>query len=200
MNTCRSGSIVNALKLSVVLVAFALFECCVQAAEFTPSLGVLEILADPTQQLETGFSPELTKKFQVLKQQRLEIFESLYKDNTAVEREVVSQEFRKASEQMALSLLTVSQRTRINQIQFRKDGLASLLKPEVRVAIGISVQQANAIRAHVKHRNDLVAHATAPEKIKLHQATESKLFSVLTDKQKSDWARLAGVEQQVAFL
>ena len=63
MNTCRSGSIVNALKLSVVLVAFALFECCVQAAEFTPSLGVLEILADPTHQLETGFSPELTKKF-----------------------------------------------------------------------------------------------------------------------------------------
>jgi len=200
MNTCRSGSIVNALKLSVVLFTFALLECCGQAAEFTPSLGVLDILADPTQQLETGLSPELTKKFQVLKQQRLEIFESLYKDNTAVEREVVSQDFSKASEQMALSLLTVSQRTRINQIQFRKDGLASLLKTEVRVAIGISDQQANAIRAHVKHRNDLIAHATAAEKLKLHQATESKLISVLTDKQRSDWARLAGVEQQVAFL
>ena len=201
MNTCRSGSIVKQIKLSLVLVAFALIECCAQAAEFTPNLGVLEILADPAQQSETGLSPELTKKFQVLKRQRLEIFESLYDENTAVEREVVSQEFRKTSEQMALSLLTVSQRTRINQIQFRKDGLASLLKPEVRVAISISDQQANAIRAHVKHRNDLAAHATDAEKKHLHQVTERKLISVLSDKQKLDWARLAGIEQQqIAFL
>ena len=50
MNTCRSGSIVKPIKLSLVLVAFALLECCAQAAEFTPNLGVLEILADTAQQ------------------------------------------------------------------------------------------------------------------------------------------------------
>ena len=118
----------------------------------------------------------------------------MYSENSAIEREVVSQEFRRVSEQMALGMLTVSQRTRINQIQFRQDGLASLLKPEVRVAINVSDKQINAIRAHVKHRNDLFKHATDGEKSKLHQATEQKLLGVLNDKQRQDWARLSGQE------
>ncbi|MBA61033.1 MAG: hypothetical protein CMJ76_01590 [Planctomycetaceae bacterium] len=201
MSTRNYGSFVSILKSTLVLLAFAIFGSAANGAEFTPSLGVLEILADPAQQDATGLSPELTKRFQELKQQRLEIFASLYSENTPVEREVVSQEFRRASEQMALSLLTVSQRTRINQIQFRKDGLASLLKPEVRVAISISDKQINAIRAYVKHRNDLIKHATDAEKSKLHQTTEDKLIAILTPKQQRDWARLAGMElAQTALL
>jgi len=201
MITRNYGSLFSNVKHLLLIAALAVFTAGAHAADFTPNLGVLEILADPAQQSETGLSPALTTKFQQLKKQRLDIFESLYGENTAVEREVVAQQFRQTSEQMALSLLTVSQRTRVNQIQFRKDGLASLLKPEVRVAININDKQTTAIRAHVKHRNDLAAHATTLEKQALHKATEQKLLEILSESQRQDWARLAGLElQQVALV
>jgi len=201
MITRNYGSLVSTVKHLLLIAVLAIFAASAGAADFTPNLGVLEILADPAQQNETGLSPALTTKFEQLKKQRLEIFESLYGENTAVEREVVAQQFRQTSEQMALGLLTVSQRTRVNQIQFRKNGLASLLKPEVRVAINVNDKQATAIRAHVKHRNDLAAHATTPEKQALHKATEQKLLEVLSESQRQDWARLAGLElQQVALV
>ena len=201
MITRNYASFVSVVKYLSLTAAITIFTTGAIATEFVPDLGVLEILADPTQQGKTGLSPALTTKFQQLKKQRLEIFESLYGENTAVEREVVAQQFRQTSEQMALSLLTVSQRTRVNQIKFRKQGLASLLRPEVRVAINISDKQITAIRAHIKHRNDLAAHATAPEKQALHQVTEQKLLEILSGSQRRDWARLAGLElQQVALV
>jgi len=60
----NSGSL---LKSILVLAAFLFSTPASPAAEFTPNLGVLEILANPATQSETGFSPELTAKFQELK-------------------------------------------------------------------------------------------------------------------------------------
>ena len=194
----NSGSL---LKSTLVLAAFLVSAPANHAAEFTPNLGVLEILANPATQSQTGLSPELTAKFQDLKSQRLEVFHSLYGENSKIEQEVVAQEFRRASEQLALSLLTVSQRTKVNRLQFNKDGLASLLKPEVRTAISISDKQAAAIRTHVKHRDELSANTTAAEAARLHILTERKLYAILNENQQQDWNRLTGLDEKyVAFL
>ena len=172
----NSGSL---LKSILVLAAVLVSAPASQAAEYTPDLGILEILANPATQSQTGLSPELTAKFQDLKSQRLEIFHALYGENSKVEQEVVTQEFRRASEQLALSLLTVSQRTKVNRLQFNKDGLASLLKPEVRTAISISDKQAAAIRAHIKHRDELSGNSTETEAARLRTLTERKLYAIL---------------------
>ena len=188
------------LKSLLFLLAISFTAPAVFADDFTPDLGVLDILADPANQDQTGLTTEMTGKFQTLKQQRLDIFKSLYAENTRVEQEVLAQQFRSSSEQMALSLLTISQRNKINRIQFRKDGLQSLLKSEVRVAINIDDRQAAAIRVHVKHRTDLAKNATAEEAKSLHLLTERKIFALLNDKQKSDWLKLTGLDQQQVAL
>lgn len=193
----------NGFKYSLIFLISTFVAPTLQATEPVLELdilGVLEILTDPTTQQKVGISDDLREQFQQLKKQRTEIFESLYANNSQIEREVVTQQFRRASEQLALSLLTVSQRTRVNQLQFRQYGLVSLLKPEVRVAVNISDKQAAAIRTHAKHRNELFPHATAAEKQQLHDATERKLLSLLNEHQKRDWYRLIGAERQIALL
>ena len=153
---------------------------------------ILDLLLAPQHQKAFSLTPAVRTELHELQMRRSKLFVELYAKDTPQQQAIANQPFQKQTEQMALSLLTVSQRSVVNQIQLKNTGLQSLLRPEIRATLSLSEKQLMAIRELGQQRVSLSRGATDDEQHQLSQIIERRMFAQLTTKQQRSWLRLTG--------
>ncbi|MBT4693228.1 MAG: hypothetical protein HOB73_07790 [Planctomycetaceae bacterium] len=160
-----------------------------------PQNHVLRALLSPEHKAELALSSHVQQELTALKTRRILLFNKLHAEDSPAQREIAHQEFQLQTDQLALSLLTVSQRAVVNQIQLRQLGLQSLLRPEIRATLVINDSQLEHIQGLSQQRMQLSRGATALEQSQLFVMVERRIYAILTDNQQQSWLRLIGANE-----
>ncbi|HIN54314.1 MAG TPA: hypothetical protein EYM79_08370, partial [Planctomycetes bacterium] len=140
-------------------------------------------------------SSHVQQELTALHSRRIALFNELHAKDSPTQREIAHQEFQLQTNQLALSLLNVSQRAVVNQIQLRQIGLQSLLRPEIRATLALSDSQLQLIQALSQQRMQLSQGATAIEHSQLFVMVERRIYATLNDNQRQSWLRLIGTDE-----
>jgi type II secretory pathway component GspD/PulD (secretin)/outer membrane biosynthesis protein TonB len=165
------------------------------AVNADPQNHVLRVLLSPENQSELALSSNVQQELTALHSRRIALFNELHAKDSITQREIAHQEFQLQTNQLALSLLNVSQRAVVNQIQLRQIGLQSLLRPEIRVTLVLSDSQLQRIQALSQQRMQLSQGANATEQSQLFAMVERRIYATLNDNQRQSWLRLIGTDE-----
>ena len=165
------------------------------AANADPQNPVLRVLLSPENKSELALSSHVQQELTALHSRRIALFNELHSKDSPTQREIAHQEFKLQTNQLALSLLNVSQRAVVNQIQLRQIGLQSLLRPEIRATLALSDSQLQRIQALSQHRMQLSQGANAIEHSQLFVMVERRIYATLNDNQRQSWLRLIGSDE-----
>ena len=165
------------------------------ATNVDPQNHILRVLLSPEHESELALSSHVQQELTALKSRRIALFNELHTEDSVKQREIAHQEFQLQTDQLALSLLTVSQRAVVNQIQLRQIGLQSLLRPEIRAALALTDVQLQRIQGLSHQRMQLSLGANAMERSQLFVMVERRIYATLNDHQRQSWLRLIGTNE-----
>lgn len=168
----------------------------VQAAE-PEFVGVLALAVEPDGAKQLGLDEATHQKLLALIERReREALALLERTKNLPPAEAAKQlePFVAESERQGLELLSLEQREKLNKLKIARGGMTTLADDEVAAVLGLSPDQ----RAQVK---DLLAQRTADlnvggetQRRLTHAMYERRLSDVLTEQQRANWQRLAGLE------
>ena len=113
---------------------------------------------------------------------------------TPAEQEAKLRPFREMSEQKAMQLLTVEQRGILNQMQYARNGLASLANPQVTEILTLTKEQQESIKKLLAERGEALTQGTEQQQRAVRSQYEGRLSELLTAEQRTRWEKLAGVK------
>jgi type II secretory pathway component GspD/PulD (secretin) len=160
-----------------------------------PQNHILRALLSPEHQSALALSSHVQQELTALQSRRIALFNKLHTEDSVKQREIAHQEFQLQTDQLALSLLTVSQRAVVNQIYLRQIGLQSLLRPEIRATLALSDAQLQRIQGLSHQRTQLSQGANAIERSQLFVMVERRIYATLNDHQRQSWLRLIGTDE-----
>ncbi|MBT7254393.1 MAG: hypothetical protein HN882_05270, partial [Planctomycetaceae bacterium] len=160
-----------------------------------PENQILSVLLSPQHKSELALSSHVVQQLTALQSRRIVLFNELHSKDSRTQREIANQEFQLQTSQLALSLLNVSQRGTVNQIQLRRIGLRSLLRPEIRATLSLNESQLQRIQNLSQQRIQLSRGANAIEQSQLFVMVERRIYATLNDNQRQIWLRLIGTDQ-----
>ena len=156
---------------------------------------ILRALLSPENDAELALSARVQQELTALQTRRVALFNKLHSQDSPTQREIAHQEFELQTDQLALSLLNVSQRALVNQIRLRTIGLQSLLRPEIRATLALSDTQIQRIQGLSHQRTQLSQGANAIEQSQLFVMVERRIYATLNDHQRQSWLRLIGSDE-----
>jgi type II secretory pathway component GspD/PulD (secretin) len=160
-----------------------------------PQNHILRALLSPEHKSALALSSHVQQELTALQSRRIALFNELHTEDSLKQREIAHQEFQLQTNPLALSLLTVSQRATINQIQLRQIGLQSLLRPEIRATLALSDTQLQRIQGLSHQRMQLSQGASEIERSQLFVMVERRIYATLNDNQRGSWLRLIGSDE-----
>jgi type II secretory pathway component GspD/PulD (secretin) len=155
---------------------------------------MLSVLLSAEHKSELALSANVLQELTALQSRRVKLFNELHAQDSNTQREIANQEFQLQTNQLALSLLNVSQRGVVNQIQLRQIGLQSLLRPEIRAALALSDSQLQRIQSLSQQRMQLSQGANKIETSQLFVMVERRIYATLNNNQRQSWLRLIGAD------
>lgn len=160
-----------------------------------PQNHILRALLSPEHKTALALSSHVQQELTALQSRRIALFNELHAEDSLKQREIAHQDFQLQTDQLALSLLTVSQRAVVNQIQLRQIGLQSLLRPEIRATLALSDVQLQRIQGLSHQRMQLSQGASATERSQLFVMVERRIYATLNENQRQSWLRLIGTNE-----
>jgi type II secretory pathway component GspD/PulD (secretin)/outer membrane biosynthesis protein TonB len=160
-----------------------------------PQNPILRALLSPENNTELALSARVQQELTALQTRRIASFNKLHSQDSPTQREIAHQEFQLQTDQLALSLLNVSQRAVVIQIRLRTIGLQSLLRPEIRATLALSDSQIQRIQGLSHQRTQLSQGANAIEQSQLFVMVERRIYATLNDHQRQSWLRLIGSDE-----
>ncbi|MDC0574327.1 hypothetical protein OAO39_00190 [Pirellulaceae bacterium] len=160
-----------------------------------PQNHTLRALLSPEHKSALALSSHVQQELTALHLRRIALFNELHSADSPTQREIAHQEFQLQTNQLALSLLTVSQRAVVNQIQLQQIGLQSLLRPEIRATLALSDDQLQRIQGLSHQRMQLSLGANSIERSQLFIMVERRIYATLNDNQRLSWLRLIGADE-----
>ena len=154
-----------------------------------PQNHTLRALLSPEHKSALALSSHVQQELTALHLRRIALFNELHSADSPTQREIAHQEFQLQTNQLALSLLTVSQRAVVNQIQLQQIGLQSLLRPEIRATLALSDDQLQRIQGLSHQRMQLSLGANSIERSQLFIMVERRIYATLNDNQRLSWLR-----------
>ncbi len=97
------------------------------------------------------------------------------------------------SERQGLALLTLEQRTLLEQVHVARQGLSSLADAAIGRILELTEEQQAQIRDLLEQRSAKLVQGGENDRRVVMQETERKLSAVLSDTQRENWQRLAGM-------
>jgi type II secretory pathway component GspD/PulD (secretin) len=115
------------------------------------------------------------------------------KDLTPAERQARLAPFVAESEKQGWALLTPEQRRRLQQLRIARGGLATLQQESVATAVGLNASQQAEVKTLLADLQDKLAFGTEAERRVVKAEAERRLAQVLTQEQRAEWEKLAGL-------
>lgn len=191
--TCRS--VVFACGLGPVLLGLAM--ACAQVSTGGIAeprfLGVVALAVEDEVAEQLGLSEAqreaLAKLVEAREHDALKLALQV-QDLSPIQQEIRLVPFRRESEERGLALLTPGQRTQLEQVRIRRQGLASLMEPPVADHLELTEEQRVGVAELLRERADRFA-AEGAEPHVVHAEFEQKLAALLSDDQRAAWEQLA---------
>lgn len=190
-------------KQTTRLAVFAFVAICFSALTVAPAadptfVGRLAYAIDDDGSKRLGLSDEV-------KQQLLKLIEEREREalNMALELKDLPPAEAKArlapfvaeSERLGAALLTVEQRSALGQIGIARRGMSSLADDELSTVLELTDEQKSKITELLTQRTKALAEGGEDERRAAIQVSERELAGVLTEAQRANWQRLAGLAQ-----
>lgn len=177
---------------------------CVVLSSFGPSafaadpafVGKLAFAIDDDGVKRLGLSDEVKRKLLDLinrRENEAVDFALKLKDLPPPERARQLAPFVAESERQGMALLTVQQRAVLDKMSVARQGMNSLMRPEIGRVLGLNEEQRTQITALVAERNAALGKGGEDERRATMQEYERRLAEVLTEQQRTNWQRLAGM-------
>ena len=159
-------------------------------------VGSLTIAADAKTAAQLGLSDEVRQKLIALIERRENEAVNLalsIKDLPPDQRQQRLAPFVAESERLGLELLTMEQRSKLNQIRVRQGGMATLGDPSIAQVLGLTDEQKQQVSTLLNGRALAMRQGGERERRIAHDVFERKLRQLLTDTQLANWDRMAGL-------
>lgn len=108
------------------------------------------------------------------------------------ERRAALADFRSASEQAGLEILTEEQRQKLFGIAARQSGLAALADAKTAERLGIPDDARQAIETLAAERDEQLASASRRERVGVRMDYERRMWEALSEGQQAAWEKFAG--------
>ncbi len=159
-------------------------------------VGVLAIAVDDSVAQRLGLSDETRQQLRELIDKRMNAAVSLalsIKDLPPEERARRLAPFVKESEQLGMKLLSLAQRSKLNQLRLQRGGMGTLAEPNMVQLLQFSAEQQEQIKRLMSERNVAMTHGGATQRRRTRDTYERSLRAVLTSSQKATWDQMAGL-------
>lgn len=97
------------------------------------------------------------------------------------------------SERQGMAILTIEQRAILGKIDVARQGMSSLMREAVSRMLDLNDEQKTKIQALIAERNAELAKGGEKDRRLTAQEYERRLAEVLTEQQRTNWQRLAGM-------
>lgn len=97
------------------------------------------------------------------------------------------------SERQGMLLLTVEQRAVLDQVSISRQGMTTLAKEEIAKTLGLTEDQRKQVQELLQQRHAATIQGSDDEREAARKEFERKLAGVLTETQRANWQRLAGL-------
>lgn len=180
-----------------VLIVFALLFCGNVARAVDPEfVGVLALAMENDVAQRLGLSDEVRQELGELIDQRIKEAVSLalsIKDLPPVERERRLKPFVEESERLGMRLLTLEQRSMLNQLRLQRRGMTTLAEESMQQLLQLTPEQQQEIARLMSERAVAMTRGGESDRRRTRDSFERSLRGVLTSTQKATWDQMAGL-------
>jgi type II secretory pathway component GspD/PulD (secretin) len=188
----------SSLALPGILLAGALafgLVAPIQSAE-PQFVGSLALAVDPSASslLEID-EPTRIQLLDLIDRREQEALRRVYEIRDLPPSEVAErlEQFVAESERQGLALLTLTQREKLNQLKIARGGMTTLADDEVARILELSPEQKEEISGLLQQRSIDLMRGSETQKRTTQAVYERRLAGLLTDQQRTNWEKLAGL-------
>jgi len=182
--------------LAILILAACSADCCL-AADPT-FVGSLALAVGDEGARRLGLTDEVKQKLVELIDRREQEAVNLalsIKDLPPAERSVRLAPFVQESERQGMALLTVEQRTVLEQMRVAREGMNSLSEAPVGQILGLTTEQRQRVADLMAKRGEALGTGSDDERRLVRERFERELAAVLTVEQRANWERMAGLAE-----
>lgn len=165
-------------------------------------VGKLALLAEKDVADELGLSEEVrTKLAEIIDRREEAALEPALKVKQLPPQEQarLMAPFVAESEQIGMALLTDVQREKLEKIRLQREGMATLVEPQIATMLGLSDEQKQQVKTLLEERAVETAKGGEEERRVAKAASERKLAAVLTKTQRIAWDVMVGLAPESAL-
>ncbi|MFO7904860.1 MAG: hypothetical protein R6U98_19510 [Pirellulaceae bacterium] len=179
----------------VVLGVLWAVACPAKAAD-RQFVGSLALAVEQTTARQLELSEEVQGKLRDLIEEREKAAVPLaleIRDLPPEERERRLAPFVAETERLGMELLTLEQRSKLNQLRLRRDGMSTLNRPDMVRMLELTEAQQREIERLMDARAADMTRGGEAARRSTQADYERRLRAVLTDKQRASWEQMAGL-------
>ncbi|MBM4089513.1 MAG: hypothetical protein FJ276_08805 [Planctomycetes bacterium] len=181
--------------------ALIVVSCVTSRAADPAFVGILALAAEDDVARQLGLTDEVRQKLRTVvarRESEAVNFVLQIKDLPPEERTRRLAPFVAESERLGMELLTVTQRSLLHQLRVRRLGMIALAEPDIAQLLELTEDQKQAVERLMAERSAALTRGGDRERSATVANYERKLRLVLSDTQRANWERAAGLGASTA--
>lgn len=159
-------------------------------------VGSLALAVEPTTAAALGIDEETrTQLLDLIDRREQEALRRVYeiRDLPPAEAAERLEQFVAESERQGLALLSLTQREKLNQLKIARGGMTTLSDDEVASILELTPEQKEEVETLLRQRAIDLTRGSETQRRTAQAIYERRLSALLTDQQRANWEKLAGL-------